>query len=181
MSRACSRPAVAEGAPLLLLLAAACASVQAVPDEPAAPESPVSLSNLVFDDLQESATRPLFVSTAKSARVVFVGRLVEVGPSPGAWSGLVMATQALSFEVEQTLRGELSGRVTVHQILIEPSPLVQKDPPGLRARYTGLGQRYVVLLGEPAPDGRLLTASDTVGLSLATEPLLAELRAKLTP
>ena len=128
----------------------------------------------------EAARKPLLLSEAARAQAVFVGTLVEVGPSPGAWSGLVLSAQRLDLQVDEVLRGEVPpGRLSVYQVLVELSPLAQRDPPRLADHYTQVGQRYVVLLGAPDRSGRQLSASDTVGLTLATDALIAELRATL--
>jgi hypothetical protein len=128
----------------------------------------------------EAARKPLLLAEAARAHAVFVGTLVEVAPSPGMWSGLLRSAQRLDLQVEEVLGGEVPpGRVSVHQTLVALSPLTQPDPPRLADRYTQVGQRYVVLLDTPDVSGGWHTSSDTVGLTVATDALVAELRVAL--
>ena len=141
------------------------------------------LSPALFDSAAttaENARKPLLLSQAAQARAVFVGQLVAVGPPPGAWSGLVLEYQRLDFQVQDALKGEVApGAISVYQLIVALSPLAERDAPRLLARYTEVGQRYVVLLGAADKTGREITASDTVGLTVATDALVAELRTAL--
>ena len=86
-----------------------------------------------------------FLAHLPEAATAFVGTLVEVGPPPEAWSGYTIATQALTFDVSRSLRGELSRRVTVHHWSVAGSPEVGGKS-GLLLAFTGVGALYVVAL-----------------------------------
>jgi hypothetical protein len=99
-----------------------------------------------------------FVTRLPEATAAFVGTLVEVGPPPDAWSGYAIATQALTFDVSRSLRGEVAGRVTVHHWIVAGGPEVGAKP-GLLPAFTAVGEPYIVALG-PDRDGRRMTLGE---------------------
>ena len=163
---------------LALFLGSACASLSA--DGPPPQESPVHIPAVLASDQGESARMPLMLSEAVNADAVFVGTLVEAGPPPTAWSGLVSVAQSLTYDVTEVLKGTLAtGRITVSQLIVARSPLCNRDVPGLTPRYVQVGQVYIVLVGKPDSAGQLFTASDSVGLTVATDAVVASVRAAL--
>ena len=134
--------------------------------------------DLVAAAAKQSETTAFLIRLPESS-AVFVGTLVEVGPPPESWSGYDVAVQALTFDVERSLRGELGGRVTVHHWIVAGSREVGAAP-GLRPPYTAVGERYLVALGAER-DGKRMTLGEGMPPEPVAGDLLARAEAALTP
>ena len=68
-------------------------------------------------------------------RLAFVGTIVEVGPSPGYWSGRLTAYQEVRYRVTAVTAGPVTvgDEVTVLHPLVTGTPTVEPDTPALRA------------------------------------------------
>jgi hypothetical protein len=141
---------------------------------------------------KESAVRPIdavllgssdsrFVAQVDQASAVFVGKLVDVGPPPAAFSGYRVATQALTYQVERVLRGQLAlGPLTVHHVIVAQSPALIDGKPALKPEATQVGTEYIVALGGMM-EGKQVTANENVAPQQATSELLTQVEAKLKP
>jgi hypothetical protein len=91
--------------------------------------------------------RPL----VKTADVVFVGKVVGVGPAPGGWAGdIAPAEQRVDYAVEEWFKGDTErDKVSVYQIVTRLQPrLVDRDTPQLSPMVFQLGNRHIVLAEE---------------------------------
>ena len=113
--------------------------------------------------------------------VVFRGRVLAVGRSPGFSSGVVVVTQPVLYEVLETLRGgPLEARVVVRHLLAGGA---MEDPSTLRLHPAIFreGAELVVAASWSRPPGsdeppRLEDHYEPVGPLPATEAVLARVR-----
>lgn len=82
--------------------------------------------------------RPL----VKTADIVFVGKVIGLGPAPGMWAGMVAPTyQRVDYAVEEWLKADAKvEKVSVYQVvtLLQPT-LVDRDTPQLSPKVFQLG------------------------------------------
>lgn len=83
--------------------------------------------------------------------VAFVGEVVEVGRSPGVWSGILAVFQRVHYRVVERLRGDLPESDVVVQHPIVGPPTTEKDDPRLSSAIWCEGARLVVICGPRAP------------------------------
>jgi hypothetical protein len=82
-------------------------------------------------------------SVAK-APVVFVGRVVAVGPSPGVYSGVVVTRQSVIYDIEEVWKGRAPApRVVVSHVLAE-EPTLDPAEPRLNPAVWRVGARLVI-------------------------------------
>lgn len=134
-----------------------------------------------LDALLLGSADSVFVAQVDKAGAVFVGKLVEVGPPPAAYSGYNVATQALTYEIVRVLRGDVAGpRITVHHMIVAQSPALVDGKPALKPEHVEVGAEYVVALGG-VMDGKRVTANENAAPVKATPELVRQVEAKLKP
>ena len=171
---------------LLLVTAAACTREPArLADPPPADPKPAVAPSAKepavnpIDALLLGSSDSLFLAQVDQATAVFVGKLVEVGPPPTAFSGYHVAMQALTYEVVRVLHGEVAGpRFTVHQVMVAQSPALVVDKPQLKPEHVEVGAEYLVAVGGTM-EGKRVTANENVAPVKATPDLLRQVEAKL--
>ncbi len=132
-----------------------------------------------FDAILTGSADSLFLAHVDKASAVFVGKLVEVGPPPRAYSGYNVATQALTYEVVRVLRGEVpAGKITVYHVIVAQSPALVDGKPELKPEHTEVGSEYLVALGGTL-EGKRVTANENVAPVKATPELTAKVEQKL--
>ena len=153
----------------------------AEPTRPPAAAHPKETAVNPVDALLFGSSDSLFLAQVDKASAVFIGKLVEVGPPPTAFSGYHVATQALTYEVGRVLRGDVAGpRLTVHHVIVAQSPALVEGQPALRAEHTEVGASYLVALGGTV-EGKRVTANENAAPVKATPDLIARVEAKLKP
>jgi hypothetical protein len=170
---------------LFLVTAAACTREPArAADPPPAPKPAVApsakeLAVNPIDALLLGSSDSLFLAQVDQAAAVFVGKLVEVGPPPTAFSGYHVAMQALTYEVVRVLRGEIAGpRFTVHQVIVAQSPALVDGRPELKPEHVAIGAEYLVAVGGSI-EGKRVTANENVAPVKTTPDLQRQVEAKL--
>lgn len=88
-------------------------------------------------------------------RATFVGRLVEVGPAPGFWSGDVWAKQVLTYQVVAVDKGSVPARLAVPFSIVSGAPMVDTREPKVAAAFTRIGARYIVTVEQHKDYGLL--------------------------
>jgi hypothetical protein len=117
-----------------------------------------------------AGTDSLFLSHVAKAEAVFIGKLTDAGEPPGFFSGYRAATQALTYEVERVLRGEVDQpTMLVHQLIVAMSPVLEGDTPVLQARYTQVGSRYIVAVGGTSEGKRVMYNENMAPLDATPE------------
>ena len=104
---------------------------------------------VVMAGTASAAPRPSFVDEAKASDVVVVGKLVKVGPAPLFLSGLVMAIQTLTYDVDTVLRGsEKRKQIEVRYIIVGGASYVAatapRGMPEVAPALAKIGDRYIV-------------------------------------
>jgi hypothetical protein len=133
------------------------------------------------DALLLGSSDSLFLAQVDKASAVFVGKLVEVGPPPAAYSGYKVATQALTYEVVHVLRGDVAGpKITGHHVIEAQSPALVDGKPALKPEHTQVGTEYLVALGGTV-EGKRVTANENAAPVTATPDLVAKVEARLKP
>lgn len=102
--------------------------------------------------------------------LVFVGRVVHVGVSPGVWCGIAVTTQGVLYRVEKVLRGRApADEVVVHHLLVGP-PATEATEPRLSEAIWHEGAQMVVAASfGPAPGADLIPGG--YGLLRLTETM----------
>lgn len=81
-----------------------------------------------------------------SSTVVFRGKVVSVGKSPGFWSGTIAATQEVTYQVLETYKGKVEGdTVTVSFYLVHGARLSDAQP-RLNPGFFAEGTEHVVFV-----------------------------------
>ena len=171
---------------LFLVTAAACTRdpvrpADSPPGDPKPAVAPAAKEPAVnpLDALLLGSSDSLFVAQVASATAVFIGKLVEVGPAPAAFSGYHVAMQALTYEVVRVLHGDAAGpRFTVHHVMVAQSPALLDGKPQLRPEFVELGADYLVAVGGTM-EGKRVTANENVAPVKATPDLVRQVEAKL--
>lgn len=133
------------------------------------------------DALLPGSSDSIFLAQVDKASAVFIGKLVDVGAPPAAYSGYKIATQALTYEVVRVLRGDVVGlKLTVHHVIVARSPALVEGKPALKPEHTEVGAEYVVALGGTV-EGKRVTANENAAPVKATPELVAKVEAKLKP
>ena len=165
----------------------ACSRDSARPADPPRDPKPA-----VAPPAKESAVNPMdalllgssdsvFLAQVGQANAVFIGKLVEVGPPPTAFSGYQAAMQALTYEVVRVLRGDVAGpRFTVHHVIVARSPSLADGKPRLAPAHTEVGAAYLVAVGGTM-EGKRVTANENAAPVKATPELVRQVEAKLAP
>jgi hypothetical protein len=147
--------------------------------KPALAPAPKETAVNSVDALLFGSSDSLFLAQVDKASAVFVGKLVEVGPPPPAYSGYNVSTQALTYEVVGVLRGEVTGpKITVHHVIVAQSPALIDGKPALKPEHTQVGTEYLVALGGMV-EGKRVTANENVAPVAATPDLVAKVEARL--
>ena len=185
-------------APLLILTLAGCAVTVAAaagctrepakptdspnPADPPTPaDAPPAKEPAVnpVDAIMLGSSDSLFLAQVNKASAVFVGKLVEVGPTPRAFSGYNVSMQALTYEVVRVLRGDVpDAKITVHHVIVASSPALVDGKPELKPEHTVVGAEYLVALGGTM-EGKRVTANENVAPVKATPDLIAKVEQKL--
>lgn len=116
--------------------------------------------------------------------VVFRGRIIAVGRSPGFFSGIVKAYQPVTYDIVELLKGQYAySSVTVFHLLVGGAPTEEPGEPVLRRSMFRRNRRLVI--------GAKLVSAPTSGLQLFedvegavwsdTPATLGDLRAALAP
>jgi len=80
----------------------------------------------------------------RRADVLFVGEVVAVRQSPGAWSGIISGTQVVRYRVIEMIRGQpLGAEVTVEHPIVGP-PVTERDEPELSHAIWRVGARLLI-------------------------------------
>jgi hypothetical protein len=175
-----------------LLVAAALAACTREPARPAdtpkpaepakpAPDAPPAKETAVnpVDAIMLGSSDSLFLAQVDKASAVFIGKLVELGPTPTTYSGYNVSTQALTYEVVRVLRGSVGpGKITVHQVIVASSPALVDGKPELKPEHTQVGTEYLVALGG-IMEGKQTTANENAAPIKATPDMVAKVEAKL--
>jgi hypothetical protein len=171
---------------LFLVTAAACTREPARPaDSPSGDPKPAVAPHAKepavnpLDALLLGSSDSLFLAQVDHAAAVFLGKLVEVGPPPAAFSGYQLAMQALTYEVVRVLHGDVAGpRFTVHHVMVAQSPALVDGKPQLKPESCEVGAEYLVAVGGTM-EGKRVTANENVGPIKATPELVRQVEAKL--
>jgi hypothetical protein len=77
-----------------------------------------------FDDPFLDAHVDLVRQVARESELVFVGKVVLVGPAPSAWSGRMRARQAVAISVDRVLKGFApEPTITIYEPVVADSRL----------------------------------------------------------
>ena len=131
---------------LPLLLLAACRAPGASFRADAYYASPPVPRRTAADELQWVAARETALATKLAgAELVFVGRVIHVGRSPGVYSGVVVAWQEVFYQVEEVWKGRAPGdRLVVVRHLLAEAPTIDPTAPRLNPAIWREGARLVV-------------------------------------
>lgn len=81
--------------------------------------------HLVFLGIVLGAVMPLRPVSCKDQLVIFHGKVLEIGPSPGYGSGGVHAYQLVKYRVNNVCEGEYGHReIIVDHLLLDPDELM---------------------------------------------------------
>jgi hypothetical protein len=80
----------------------------------------------------------------RHADTVFVGRVEKADLTAGAWSGWMMVTRAVTYEVKTTLKGGAKKVQTVEYLILRPGEYVEADNPRLNRRLFARGTEHLV-------------------------------------
>jgi hypothetical protein len=84
---------------------------------------------------------------AANADFVLVVEVKHVGASPGFWSGLLAASQQVTFKVIKVLKGTLNeAEVQVEYYLVKNDELVDVEKPRLSPELFKAGNKLIVFL-----------------------------------
>lgn len=98
---------------------------------------------------------------SSSSTVVFRGKVVSVGKSPGIWSGTIAAMQEVTYQVLETYKGKVEGdTVTVSFYLVAGARLCDAQP-RLHPGFFAEGAEHVVFA--QAREKGLLAWSESYG------------------
>ena len=87
---------------------------------------------------------PAATALAAVGRATFVGRLIEVAPAPGFWSGVVWAKQVLTYEVLRVDKGNVPARLAVPFSIVSGAAMVDRRLPQVAPAFTRVGASYIV-------------------------------------
>ena len=114
----------------------------------------------------------------KSHDCVLRARVVEVGVSPGYWSGLIVAVQKVKYEIIDVYKGQdlIDGKqVWVSHVLVGGGP-VEDDTPRLCPRLFVPGIEVVLFIRKSFPglgDGIYVVGDDSIGILFRRDGHLA--------
>ena len=101
---------------------------------------------------------PAAAALAAVGRATFVGRLVEVAPAPGYWSGVLWAKQVLTYQVLRVDKGNVPARLAVPFSIVSGAAMVDRRLPQVAAPFARVGGSYIVTV-EQHEDWGLLAIS----------------------
>lgn len=111
-----------------------------------------------------------------SSTLVFRGKVVGVGKSPGFWSGTIAATQDVKYQVVETFKGQApSERATVAFLLVHGARLSDAEP-RLLPSFFAEGAEHVVFAREAG--GKLAAWSESWGALPPVPGVLDAVRGK---
>lgn len=117
----------------------------------------------------------IFFAHVTKAEAIFIGKLVESGEPPGYFSGYNIATQRLTYEVIRVVRGQVDQpTMTVHQLIVARSPVLDGDQPRLKPEFVEIGAEYIVAVNGHS-EGKRLTYNENMAPIKATPANLARL------
>lgn len=92
----------------------------------------LSISIAILQEKEEDRTTKQLKDLNNDADMVIIGKVIEVGKSPGFWSGIVPAVQTVTYSVVGVLRGECKeDKITVEHILVCGSATSDPEKPEL--------------------------------------------------
>lgn len=122
------------------------------------------LPGLVLPSMQSDKQK--WLTLAANVDLVLVGEVKHVGPTPGFWSGYLVATQRVRFKVVKTLKGNLTAaEVEVEYYLVKNDDLVDNGLPRLSPKIFEKGNQLVLFL---KADQKRKTASFAAEQNLGT-------------
>lgn len=103
------------------------------------------LSGFVLTPMQVDKQK--WLNLAANVDLVLVVEVKHVGPTPGFWSGYLVASQRVRFKVVKTLKGNLTAdEVEVEYYLVKNDDLVDHELPRLSPQIFEKGNRLVLFL-----------------------------------
>ncbi|MHC4958683.1 MAG: hypothetical protein ACYTGN_09925 [Planctomycetota bacterium] len=162
---------------LSLLFLVACRSSNPGFSADAYYASPPVARRAAADELAWVEARETALATRLAgADLVFVGRVVHVGRSPGVYSGVIVAWQKVLYEVEEVWKGRPpADRLVIRHVLAE-APTIDPTAPRLNPAIWREGARLVVAASWAAGEGE-----EHIYPVAAGGPAAARLRALLGP
>jgi hypothetical protein len=87
-------------------------------------------------------------TNANNAEVVFVGTITAIGTAPGFWSGIAMSTQAVTYDIDEVLKGAYTeSELTInHMVVDETRQADDADAatPALNSSIFAVGNQLIV-------------------------------------
>jgi len=130
---------------------------------------------------EPSPRTPDLVAIAKASDLVFVGTVVQRGAPPSFWSGRIPAYQAVTYRLDDLLKGPaLRGKVVVEHLVVGGSATAEPgDTPALSATMFAAGSRLLVFATRA--DERWVGWNDVCGAVPYDAKVVASVRAALRP
>jgi len=87
-------------------------------------------------------------SNADNAGLVFTGTITAIGTAPGFWSGIAMSTQAVTYDVDEVLKGSYSeSSITINHLVVDGTRQADDadaETAGLSSSVFAVGNRLIV-------------------------------------
>jgi len=108
-------------------------------EEPSEPLEPTDQGVIESSDI---------VKIFNKSDVVFIGKVLKIGKSPGAWSSFDTAYQEVTYKIIDYLKGKnwLGHKELIHHIILEQSILVEKQEPCLSKKIFVPGRKLIVFI-----------------------------------
>jgi hypothetical protein len=131
------------------------------------------------------------LSVMKEAEIVVVAEVEEVGPSLGAWSGLLASVQHVKYRVVEVLKGKMkSNEIDAGHYVVHNSLTADKEKPHLSPELFKPGNRLILILSRERGHGCKLetpkkdmeafcSPNENAGAILADSHLVDRIRAGL--
>ena len=137
----------------------------------------IGIASLCLCTTSAAPSDAALITMLTRADVVFVGRIAEVGPCPGAFSGMIPAVQSVRYDVVVVLKGDVPrSEITVDHFVIVPSEVfddvatfeqrLAQAKPCLDDSTFQVGAQLLVLAkrrGMEPTDAATLTSTQVVG------------------
>ncbi|MFH1226385.1 MAG: hypothetical protein V1701_00600 [Planctomycetota bacterium] len=80
--------------------------------------------------------------------VIFIGKIIEISPAPGIWSGFMPAEQSVTYQVIDVLKNpdgvSLNEKQQIYYFIIKGSNLCDPNEPKLLAEIFSVGNKVIV-------------------------------------